>query len=83
MVILAVQAGVASGIQLLGPPPSDDTIAAVGLSTAVVGDVIMAIILTMFSVLYAALPRWLLAAPQGVYVLEMPSLTKHGIGAEV
>jgi hypothetical protein len=72
--VLAVQIVVASGIQTLGPPPSDSTLAAVGLSTVVVGDVVMFILLICLSVLYAALPRWLLAAPDA-YVLELPSLS--------
>jgi hypothetical protein len=83
LAVLAVQIVVASATQSLGPPPSDLTIAAVGLSTVVVGDAVTFILLICFSVLYAALPRWLLAAPTEAYMLELPSLAKENARVKV
>ena len=77
MAALVVQMLVASGIRTLGPTPTDFTLAAVGLATTILGNVILTILLIGLSLLYAALPRWLLAVEVDTNVLELPTLPKY------
>lgn len=77
MGVLTVQIVAASAIQTIGPTPTEYTLAAVGLSTAIVGNVVVTFGLIGLSILYAALPRWVLSREENAYAVELPTLGKY------